>query len=154
MTRSEHASASRRPRVGLVTATGGAAAVEFAMVALVMLMLMFGIMEFARAYWTREILAEVSTEGARCVALLASGCASGGAYSSTAANNYIIGVASARGLTLTSAAITVTRPATCAGTSGFSQVSLTYTFSTSASGLLPSLASLPLSASACYYNVR
>src|SRR5690242_15265013 len=92
--------ASRRSAVGRGSANSGAAAVEFAMVALVMLTLMFGIMEFARAYWTREILAEVATEGARCVALLASGCASGGAYSLDASTNYIVNVASARGLTL------------------------------------------------------
>src|SRR5271154_1097099 len=52
----------------------GTAAIEFGIVALPLLMLVLGIFEFARLYWTQEALQESATAGARCMGILQSSC--------------------------------------------------------------------------------
>jgi Flp pilus assembly protein TadG len=47
----------------------GAAAVEFALVLLPLLLILFGIIDFGRAYNAKETLAQAAREGARLVAL-------------------------------------------------------------------------------------
>jgi hypothetical protein len=54
---------------------------------------------------------------------------------------------------ITGSLITLNRSTTCAGTSGFSQVTINYSFSTVAPKLLPSLTNgLTIPATACYPN--
>jgi Flp pilus assembly protein TadG len=132
----------------------GVAAVEFALVALAVLTFMFGMMEAARAYWDYQIIEEVAIEGARCMGILASGCASGGAYSSTAANSFIETLAQSRGLSLAATNLSLTRPTNCGGTAGFSQVTITYTFTTVSPVMLHAFSSIPLSTTACYYDTQ
>jgi Flp pilus assembly protein TadG len=131
----------------------GVTAVEFALVSLALLTWMFGMMETARAYWDYQIIEEVAIEGARCMGVVATGCASGGAYNSSATTTFIENLAQSRGLTLSSSDLTLTRPTSCAGTSGFSQLTITYDFKTNLPVLLPSLKTIALSTTACYYNV-
>jgi Flp pilus assembly protein TadG len=130
------------------------AAVEFALVSLVMMTWIFGIMEIARAYWAYQIIQEVAIQGARCMAVLSSSCSSGGAFSSSAANSYMVTLASNLGLTLPAADITATRPASCAGTSGFSSVAISYTFTTNVPVLIPSWSSVVLTANSCAFDMR
>jgi Flp pilus assembly protein TadG len=138
----------------IIADTKAVAAIEFALVGMVMMSFMFGMMEVARAYWDVQIIEEVAIEGARCMGIVASSCASGGAYSSTATTTYIETLSGQRGLQLTATNLTLTRPTTCGGTSGFSQVAITYTFTSQVSALIPALASVPLSTSACYYDTQ
>ncbi len=130
------------------------AAVEFALVSLVMMTWIFGIMEVARAFWTYQIIQEVAIQGARCMGIVSSSCASGGAYDAAAAQNYMVTVAANLGLTLPTSNIVATRPTNCAGTPGFSSVSINYNFQTNVPVLIPSLSAVMLTASSCAYDMR
>lgn len=129
------------------------AAIEFSMVALVLMVWIFGMMQIARAFWTYQVMQEVAIEGARCMGIVATGCASGGSYNATNTTNYVIGRATVRGLTITGTNITLGRPTSCAGVSGFSSVTITYAFKAAVPLLTPSLTSLTLTAQSCYFNV-
>jgi Flp pilus assembly protein TadG len=131
----------------------GTTAVEFAICALAMVLMVVGFTEFGRLVWTFEVLQEAASEGARCMGLRASYCAASGTYSSANTTNYVVGLAISRGVTITSAMVTLTPAAVCGGASGFSQVSIRYDFTTVAPELLTSLVNgLTVPASACYPN--
>ena len=131
-------------------AENGATLVEFALVAPVFLALLFGTIEFGRALWTQQALQETATAGARCMALSQPACASGGA-----AMSYIQQVANQWGLSLLGSNITQSPATTCGsnGISGFSTVSLTYTFQSVAAAFvqIPS-GVITLTAQACFPN--
>jgi hypothetical protein len=57
-------------------AQDGAVLVEFALVAPVFLLLLFGVIEFGGAFWTQQALHQAAIVGARCMALPQSACAS------------------------------------------------------------------------------
>ena len=149
---------SRREPRSLFCACGGATAVEFAFVAPMFLMLVFGAIEFGRLLWTKQALQETAIAGARCVAIAqgsnptSSPCASSGSYSSSTAKTYIQTVASGWGLSLPISAISP-NPAGSGGCAGLSQVTLTSTFTS----VVPELVhigtgGIALTASACYPN--
>ena len=131
----------------------GASAVEFALVLGPLIFLIVGAMEYGRLIWTKQALQEAAIAGARCMGVLATGCASGGAYSASNTATYIQGVASGFSLTVPTANVTLNRAASCAGVSGFSSVSISYTFQAAAPVLLGSASSaMPLTATACFPN--
>jgi Flp pilus assembly protein TadG len=130
------------------------AAVEFAMVFLLMMTWIFGIMEVARAFWTYQIIQEVAVQGARCMGIISTNCSVGGTYDATTSQNYMVTLAGNLGLTLPIADIVLTRPTNCAGTTGFSQVTISYNFQTLMPMLIPSLSAIQLTASSCAYNTR
>ncbi len=131
----------------------GATAVEFSMVALPFVLLVFGTIEFGRALWARETLHAVAIAGARCMGLVQTGCGTSGTYSSSMATTYVQSVASSWGMSLPSSGITVSNSATCAGVTGFSQVTLSYAFQTAVPTLIaPLVGGLPLTASSCFPN--
>jgi Flp pilus assembly protein TadG len=146
-----------RPRAlrSLGRSQNGATLVEFALVAPVFLALLFGALEFGLALWTQQALQETAIAGARCMALPQSGCATAAyAYSSSNTTTYIQTVANQWGISLPSANIIQTNTGTTqCGTSGFSQVSLTFTFQSVVPNLvqIPS-GGIPLSATACFPN--
>ncbi|HET6606881.1 MAG TPA: TadE/TadG family type IV pilus assembly protein [Rhodopila sp.] len=130
------------------------AAVEFALVSLMMMTWIFGIMETARAFWTYQIIQEVAIQGARCMGILSSGCTAGGTFDAGTAQKYMVGLAANLGLTLPATDIEATRPTTCANTAGFSSVVITYNFTTNLPMLIPALKSINLNASSCFFNVQ
>jgi Flp pilus assembly protein TadG len=142
----------------LVRACRGATAVEFALVLPMFLMLVFGSIEFGRLLWTRQALQEAAIAGARCMAIAQgstqhSSCASSGSYSAATTKSYIQSVATGWGLTVPTSGISLNNAASCGGTSGFSQVTLTSTFTS----VVPKLVRLAaggttLTAIACYPN--
>ncbi len=122
------------------------------------LMLVFGAIEFGRVLWTEQALQETALAGARCMAIAQGtrpngSCTSSGSYSSGNTTTYMQNVASGWGLTVPSAGISLNNAASCGGTSGFSKVTLTKTF-TSVAPLLVHLnaGGLTLTAAACYPN--
>ena len=142
----------RGPR-GLARDRSGGAAVEFALVLGPLIFLIFGAMEYGRLLWTKQALQESAIAGARCMGLLASGCASAGVYSATGTTTYVQGVASGLTLAVPTANVTLDRAAACAGVSGFSSVTISYTFQAAVPVLLGSASSaMPLSATACFPN--
>ena len=96
-------------------ATGGATAVSFALMAGPLLLLAFGGAEFARMMWVREALHETDISTARCMGVLNTNCASGGAYSASGALAYLQTRASGWGISVPSGAVTLDRDAACAG---------------------------------------
>ena len=137
-------------------ARDAATAVEFAFILPLLLVLVFGIFEFARLMWTREALAETAAAGARCMAMSATSCQSGGAYSSSGTTTYIQGVGNTWGLSLTASNLTLNNNTTCSGvsaTKGFSSVTITYSFASVVPNEIVALAGgESLSGAACYPN--
>jgi Flp pilus assembly protein TadG len=133
----------------------GTTVIEFALVAPLFLILIFGTIEFGRLIWTKEALQEAAVAGARCVAIAQGAvpggpCTSGGSYSSAQAISYVQTEAGKWGISVPSAAVTPTASTSCAGTGGFSEVSISTTYTS----LVPKFTQLPgtitLNASACY----
>lgn len=132
----------------------GVAALEFALISLPLLMIVFGTFEFGRLLWTQQALENAAIAGARCMGILAASCSSGGSYSSTNTQSYIEGIASAWGVTLDSSNFSpaLTRSSANSECSGLSEVTLTYTFETVVPGLLSMLSSNALIGHACFPN--
>jgi len=128
-------------------------AVEFALCALAMVLIVIGFAEFGRLVWTSEVLQEAASEGARCMGLRANACAAAGAYSAGNTTTYVVGLAKSRGVVITAAAVALNNAALCGGAAGFSQVAITYHFTTVAPALLkPLVSGLTVPASACFPN--
>ena len=133
--------------------TRGATVVEFSLVVIPMLLVLFGTIEFGRLMWTREALQSVANSGARCMGIVQTSCGTSGVYSSDKTSAYVIAQATTMRIPLTSSNITLTQSTTCAGVSGFAKVSISYTFETAVPQLLGSLAAgIPVTASACFPN--
>lgn len=131
----------------------GANAVEFALLSIPLLMVLFGTVEFGRMYWAQHVLQETANAGARCAGVLQSGCAQNGVYNATSTISYITSRAATDGITLTGTNITVNNNTSCSGLSGFTSVQISYTFTTVLPSFLTALASGPaLSATACFPN--
>jgi Flp pilus assembly protein TadG len=135
----------------------GTAAIEFAMLAPLFLVLLFGTIEFGRLLWTKQALQEAATAGARCMAIAQGSipngsCVSGGSYSSSQTQTYVQQQAGNWGISLPTADITPNNNATCGGTTGFSQVSIASTFSSVVPKLVDLSGAIALNASACYPN--
>jgi Flp pilus assembly protein TadG len=115
----------------------GGTMVDFALVVPPLLALTFAIIEYGRFFWTQEALEQTAIAAARCMGIRQSNCAASGTYSASATQTYITNVANSWGISVPTANMTLNNTATCSGTSGFSQVTLTTTFSTAVPVLLP-----------------
>ena len=137
----------------LARATNATTAVEFAICALVMMLVIVGFVEIGRLAWTFEVLQEAAFEGARCMGTRATSCAAAGVYNSANTKTYVIGVATARGVTITAPVIVLNNAANCGGAANFSQVAINYSFTSVAPGLLTALAGgYTVATSACFPN--
>jgi Flp pilus assembly protein TadG len=136
------------------------AALEFALLATPLLLLVLGILEFGRLMWFREALQMTANEGARCMGVVASSCASSGAYDAPTTTTYIENVANNWGITLVGANVTLARPSTNANcipthltpTTPMSEVTITYTFQTAIPQLFAMLVGKSLTSHACFPN--
>ena len=143
----------RRSLSALLAARDAVTAVEFALMAVPFLTLSLGTLEFGRVMWTQEALQMTATQGARCMGLRASSCASGGVYSASATTAHLIAIASGWDVKLVSAEITATNSSSNAACPGSSEVSISYPFHTAFPGLLTMLAGQPtLTGHACFPN--
>jgi Flp pilus assembly protein TadG len=130
----------------------GATAVEFALVVGPLLMLVFGAVEFSRLMWAREALQSTAIAGARCMGVRETACAPGGTYSATSTKTFVRDWASNLYVSVFDANITLNNAATCSGSAGFSQVSITYTFNSLITPFLDAIDQQELSATACFPN--
>jgi len=131
----------------------GANAVEFALLSVPLLLVLFGTVEFARMYWTQHVLQDTAASAARCVGVLQSGCTQNGVYNAANTVTFITGMAASDGVVLTGTNISVNNNTTCSGLSGFTTVQISYTFSTVLPAFLTALVNGPqLSATACFPN--
>jgi Flp pilus assembly protein TadG len=141
------------PRQSLTRTWRATTAVEFAVCALGMVLIVVGFAEFGRLIWTSEVLQEAASQGARCMGLRAASCASAGTYNSANTTAYVVSQATAGGVVINGATVTLSNTASCGGAGGFSQVSINYNFTTVAPGLIAVLAhGFTLSVSACFPN--
>ncbi len=139
----------------LLAARDGVVAIEFAIICSGLMMLTLGTIEFGRLLWTQEAIEATAIQTVRCIGMLSSSCASGGAYSSTNATSYAETVATGWGVTLTAADLTLSANEASGTCTGLSQVSITYTFDTVVPGLLTMLAGgSTLTAQACFPNQK
>lgn len=141
----------------VAAACGGAAIIEFALVAPMFLALVFGTIEYGRLLWTQQALQQAAIAGARCMAIAhgaiqSSPCASSGTYSSSSTNTYIENIASGWGLSVQDSDITLDPTgADCGGTSGLVEVKITNTFNTPVPQIvLLASGGTTLTAIACY----
>ncbi len=142
----------RRRGSSLLSHTGGASAVEFALVITPLLLLLFGAIEFGRLLWTRQAIQSVVASTARCMGVLQSGCAKSGAYNAANATKYAIAAAASYGVSLTATNISLNASAKCGGVSGFSTASITYTFVTPAPFIAALAGGQTLTIAACFPN--
>lgn len=132
----------------LFKARDGAETIEFALAALPLMMFLFGVVEFARLYWTQSELQYAAEATARCITVNC--CSSGptvcgGATGSAGYQNYAAN--QVLGMSLSSgnlSGFSVTSPAPACG----NQVSFNYTFRFLVGPIIPN-SNLTLSASAC-----
>jgi Flp pilus assembly protein TadG len=133
----------------------GAVLVEFALVAPVFLVLLFGVIEVGRAFWTQQALHQTAIVGARCMALPQSACASAVTYTydATKTMTYVQQAANQWGLSLSSSDIMQNNTANCGGQSGFSEVSVAIIYRSVVPQLLKIRnGGIPLTATACFPN--
>jgi hypothetical protein len=118
-----------------------------------MVLIVIGFAEFGRLVWISEVLQETASEGARCMGLRSTSCAAAGVYSAGNTTAYVVSVASARGVVITAATVTLNNVASCGGAAGFSSVAISYDFRTVVPILLTSLgAGFTVPATACFPN--
>jgi Flp pilus assembly protein TadG len=133
--------------------TAGTTAVEFSFVVVPLLMLVFGAVEIGRLMWVREALQSTVIAAARCMGVREAACAPGGTYSASSTVTYVRNYALGMHIHVSDADVTINNAATCSGASGFSQVTVTYTFESLVSPLLDALnPEDDLSATACFPN--
>ena len=129
----------------------GAAAVEFALVVIPLLFLLIGVIEFGRLLWTRQSMQSLAMSAARCMSIPQTQCATAGAYSSDKTITFVIDGASKLGVPLVAANVTPASSTTCGGVSGFSTVTINYTFNTIAPRIITALTSgSALTVTACF----
>ena len=136
----------------LASDVGGAAAVEFSAVMMALFLVLFGVTEMAWYMWTANALQQTAIQSARCMGVLNQSCASGTAYSSSRTLSFVESAAATYGITVPDADVTLSQSATCGGASGFSQVTINYTFTTVVPNLVTGLSSVPLTESSCFPN--
>lgn len=120
-------------RRGLASDPRGATAIEFALLAPVFLLLLFGILEVGRLVWVKQVLTETAFSAARCGALGAPCQAASDVQSFAAAR------ALRWGLKLDATQIGYTASTACDGNAGMVQVTLSYAFASPLTGFLPVL---------------
>jgi Flp pilus assembly protein TadG len=129
----------------------GANAIEFALLAGPFLLLMLGTIEFGRAFWSRHVIQEVSIAGARCMAVPQPECMADRKYDQAASLQFIMASANVKGVALKQQDVTLSRDATCFGSSGFSSVTISYRFTTALPDFLTALASgAEMDATSCF----
>ncbi len=127
----------RRASPGLGRDRRAATAVEFALVALPMLLLVLGSMEFGRLLWTMQALQATAAESARCMAVLAPPCSSGGTYNAANTLSYTVRLAGGWGIAISTDAVTARRAVTLNGVSGLSEILISYNYQTVLPQLVP-----------------
>ncbi len=104
----------------------GASAVEFALIAAPLALLLLGSLEYGRLLYLRQAIDDTAIAAARCAGVLEPGCTQDGAYDLVATRSHIVGMAAGRGIDIALDDIAVDRAATCAGITGFSRVTIAY----------------------------
>lgn len=135
----------------LLQCRSGASAIEFAILALPIFLLLFGSVEAGRAYWTSQAVKDVATSVARCIGVASPECVKDGDFDRERSVSYAISSARGLGVPLSPASVTIKENSTCAGIGGFAVVTISHRFS-SPVGLLGKMFAdgITFEKSACY----
>lgn len=120
-------SSSRRPPRGFAGDRRGATAVEFALIAWPLVVLLFGSIEVGRVLWTQTALDRTATAAARCIGIRSGSCSSNGAYNHDLAVSFVQKEARSWGLPVDASRIGVTDASDCDGAPGHSKVDIAVT---------------------------
>jgi Flp pilus assembly protein TadG len=131
----------------------GAAALEFAVAANLLFIVLLGILEFGWLFYIRGALQQTAAAAARCMGVLGAACTSGGVVSPALTQSYVQSVAASYDVSVPVSGITLNADASCGGVSGFSEVALSYTFQSGVGVIVPGLVGgLTVSVQSCYPN--
>ena len=140
-----------RPFRRLLRHEGGASALEFALVAAPLLLIIVGTVEYGRALWTQQAMQSLAISAARCIGVQQTQCTTSGSYSLAKTRTWVIGEAAKLGVPLQTANITVNASTTCQGVSGFATVAISYLFVSAAPQVVTAMVLGPtLRANACF----
>jgi Flp pilus assembly protein TadG len=138
----------RRAAARLARDRRGAETIEFALTALILLVIVMGMLELGTMAWVWQALQSTAWDAARCAGISASACANvTTAPSSTA--SYAVSSAQTRGLAITTSNVTVSTGTSAQAACGYSnmvQVAVTFPFGTVFLVPLPT----SVTGSACY----
>jgi Flp pilus assembly protein TadG len=130
---------------------GGASALEFALVAVPLLLIIVGTIEYGRALWTQQAMQSLAISAARCIGVQQTQCTNSGVYNAAKTSTWVIGEAAKLGVPLQAANITVNASTTCQGVSGFATVAISYLFVSAAPQVITAMVLGPtLRANACF----
>lgn len=130
---------------------GGASALEFALVAVPLLLIIVGTVEYGRALWTQQAMQSLAISAARCIGVAQTECTSAGSYNATRTRTHVIAEAAKLGVPLQAGNITLNANTTCRSVSGFATVTISYVFVSAAPEFVTSLLLGPtLRADACF----
>lgn len=115
-------SSIRRSAHGFAKDRRGATAVEFALVAWPLVLLLFGSIEVGRVLWTQTALDRTATAAARCIGIRSGSCSTSGTFNRDQAVSFVKEEARGWGVPLDTSDITITDAADCDGAPGHSQV--------------------------------
>ena len=129
---------------------GAATAVEFALVVVPLLTMIFGVVEFSRLLWTRNALEEGAIAGARCMGIGQLACSTSGGADAAKTAAFVKLTVSQLSIG-TAVNVSVGTTTTCAGAPGFVSVTVASNFTT----VVPLIrqfigANVPLSATSCF----
>ena len=128
----------------------GTTTLEFAIVAVPLMLLLFGTIEFGRMMWTLQAMQLAGDQTARCVAIGASACAVPTSYAATTAQGLgAVGLAASGVAVATQTASS--SPAVCAltGSNTATLITLTLVFSSPVVALIPGI-NQTLTTHSCY----
>lgn len=119
----------KRLLLGFLKCRNATSAIEFAILALPMFMLLFGSVEAGRAYWTSQAVKDVATSVARCIGVASPECVKDGAFDKEQTLSYAMTSARSFGVPLLKNSVTIMENAECAGVGGFAVVTVSHRFS-------------------------
>jgi len=132
---------------------GGASALEFALLAVPLLLIVVGTIEYGRALWTQQAMQSLAIATARCIGVAQSECSNSGTYSSGKTTAYVISEAAKLGVPLEATNVSVNASTSCQGVAGFATVTINYRFVSAVPEFITALFLGPdLRATACFPN--
>lgn len=125
-----------------------AAAVEFAIIAVPLMLLLAGTAEIGRLFWTQHVIDEAAIAGARCMGIRAPHCTAEDSLDLEATQAHLRQEARLMWVGLKLADITVIEDAECGPAGSFSKIGIKHHFIS----VLPFLSERELQAEACFPN--
>lgn len=131
----------------LLSDRSGASAVEFALIAAPLMLLLVGTVEVGRFFWTQHVVQEAAIAGARCMGIRVPDCADADVPSPSKTRAHLRAEARALAVTLAPGEITAEENASCPDP-GFSRVEIEHGFVSA----LPFLTDATIRGVACFPN--